>query len=232
MEYAHVEKATFLNRPNRFVANVLLDGREETVHVKNTGRCQELLLPESTVYLAEAQNPERKTRYDLIAVEKKREGKSPLLINMDSQIPNGATYEWLLKGNLFSENATIRREVTYGKSRFDIYVEDGDRRAFIEVKGVTLEKDGVAMFPDAPTERGIKHLRELISSMRNGYEAYVIFVIQMKEISSFCPNDETHRAFGDTLREASAAGVRVLAYDCAVTADSIALDQPIQVRLD
>ena len=155
IKYGKIRRAVFISRPNRFIAGVLLDGKEETVHVKNTGRCRELLVPGCDVILYESENPSRKTKYDLVAVYKKRDGKPPLLINMDSQIPNDVAAEWLKKGLLFSENAVFRREVTFGNSRFDFYVEDGAVKAFVEVKGVTLEDGGVAMFPDAPTERGI-----------------------------------------------------------------------------
>ncbi|MBQ4565936.1 MAG: DNA/RNA nuclease SfsA [Oscillospiraceae bacterium] len=227
MKYHTVIPARFLSRPNRFIAKVELDGREETVHVKNTGRCKELLIPGNTVYLALGENPKRKTKYDLIAVEK----QPGLLINMDSQLPNAAAAQWLPKSGLFSEKAVIRREVTYGASRFDLYVEDGLRRAFLEVKGVTLEEEGLASFPDAPTERGIKHLRELSASLAEGYEAYVLFVIQMKGIHGFCPNEKTHPAFAAALREAAAAGVQVLAMDCLVTPDSMVVDQPVRVLL-
>lgn len=232
MKYKHVVDAIFVERPNRFIANVDINGERETVHVKNTGRCKELLVPGSKVYLAVADNPERKTKYDLIAVEKQRENKATLLINMDSQIVNDVAGEWLAKGLLFSKEAVIRREVTYGKSRFDFYIEDGERKIFLEVKGVTLEHDGIASFPDAPTERGIKHIRELVQCIEEGYEAYILFVIQMKEISLFHPNDVTHKAFGDALREAKQNGVNVLAYDCKVTSDSIELDRQIGVKYE
>lgn len=230
MKYKHVIDATFIERPNRFIANVDIDGKQETVHVKNTGRCKELLLPGCNVYLSVADNPERKTKYDLIAVEKQRENNAALLINMDSQVVNDVAHEWLCKGKLFSETAIIRREVKYGNSRFDFYIEDGVRKAFLEVKGVTLEQDGVASFPDAPTERGIKHIHELMQCMENGYEAYILFVVQMKEISLFHPNDVMHKAFGNALREAKQKGVIILAYDCKVTPDSIELDQPVVVQ--
>ncbi len=231
MQYPNVQKGIFLSRPNRFIAKVLIDGAEETVHVKNTGRCRELLGEGCAVYLAVCDHPKRKTKYDLIAVEKRRENAPPLLVNMDSQIPNDAVEEWLKKGNLFSENAVIRREVTYGASRFDFYVEDGERKAFLEVKGVTLENNGASLFPDAPTERGVKHLRELATAVANGYEGYVIFVIQMKEIVSFSPNDEMHAAFGDALRQANAAGVQILAYDCIVKPDEIEMDAAVPIVL-
>lgn len=231
MKYTKIIKGSFLSRPNRFIAKVLIDGKEETVHVKNTGRCRELLTPGVTVYLYVSDNPLRKTKYDLIAVEKIREGKAPLLVNMDSQVPNTVADEWLHKCGLFSSDAVIRREVTYGKSRFDFYIEDGTRKAFLEVKGVTLENGGVTSFPDAPTERGVKHINELVSAVGDGYEGYVLFVIQMKEISYMMPNDVTHKAFGDALREAEKAGVKILAVDCIVTPDSIVCDKPVKVKL-
>lgn len=189
-------------------------------------------MPGTLVYLAVCQNPARKTKYDLIAVEKARAGKSPLLINMDSAAPNAVAAEWLPKSGLFSPAARFKREVTYGGSRFDFYIEDGDTKAFLEVKGCTLEEDGVARFPDAPTERGVKHIRELIACHEAGYKGYILFVVQMKEIDYLCPNDATHRAFGDALREAAAAGVGVLAVDCTVTPDTLTADTPIPVQLE
>lgn len=232
MKYAQVIRGEFVQRPNRFIACVRIDGKEELVHVKNTGRCKELLLPGVAVWLSRSDKPQRKTKYDLIGVEKKREEKAPLLVNMDSQIPNAAAEEWLPKSGLFSPAARIRREVFFGNSRFDFYIEDGARKAFMEVKGVTLEHNGIARFPDAPTVRGVKHIRELIACLQKGYEAYVLFVVQMKEISCLRPNDETHRAFGDALREAAAAGVKILAVDCLVTPYSLVLDAPIGVNLE
>lgn len=231
MKYENIVGGTFLDRPNRFIAYVEVDGKKETVHVKNTGRCRELLQQGNKVYLSIADNPNRKTKYDLIAVEKRREEKEPLLVNMDSQIPNDVTEEWLRKGILFSQEARVRREVKYGNSRFDFYIEDGERKAFLEVKGVTLEEDGIASFPDAPTERGIKHIRELMQCLQEGYEAYILFVIQMKEITKFRPNDKTHPAFGEALREAQKAGVKIMAVDCLVTAESIEADAPVFVKL-
>lgn len=231
MKYSKIKKATFIERPNRFIAKVTVDGTEETVHVKNTGRCKELLIPGCTVYLAESDNPERKTKYDLVAVEKCRADKAPLLINMDSQMPNDAVAEWLSESRLFSECAVIRREVTHGGSRFDFYVEDGDVKAFLEVKGVTLEADGAAMFPDAPTERGVKHIKELISCAAAGYSAYVVFVVQMKGVREFRPNDATHKAFGEALREAASAGVKIIAMDCVVTPESMVIDSEVAVML-
>ena len=231
MKYEKIVPAVFLSRPNRFIAKVLIDGKEETVHVKNTGRCKELLKEGVTVYLSESRNSERKTKYDLIAVNKLRENKADLPVNMDSQLPNTVAAEWIRKSGIFSENAVIRREVTYGKSRFDIYVEDNGRKAFIEIKGVTLENDGVASFPDAPTERGTKHLNELIDSIKNGYEAYVIFVIQMKEIHLFTPNKDHDPLFSETLKKAEKEGVKILAVDCIVKPDEVICDKPVKVSI-
>ena len=177
MKYERIEAGKFLERPNRFIAHVEIAGQKEIVHVKNTGRCAELLIPGATVYVQKTDNPERKTQWDLIGVKK---GKR--MINMDSQIPNKVVEEWIRKGNLFPNATLIKPETTYKKSRFDLYVEEGNRKIFIEVKGVTLENDGVVKFPDAPTERGIKHLTELCEAVKDGYEAYVFFVIQMKGV--------------------------------------------------
>ena len=164
MKYKNIVEGVFVSRPNRFIANVVVDGVEQIVHVKNTGRCRELLVEGAKVYLSVSDNLARKTKYDLVAVEKVT-SRGVLLINMDSQIPNGVVSEWLPQSGMFSDNAVYRREYTYGKSRFDIYVEDGCRKAFVEVKGVTLENDGIVSFPDAPTERGVKHLNELITAL-------------------------------------------------------------------
>ena len=230
IKYKEVKKGVFLERPNRFIAKVLVDGAEETVHVKNTGRCKELLTENANVYLSVSDNPLRKTRYDLIGVDKVTPA-GILKVNMDSQIPNDVVAEWLKEGNLFSENAIIKREVFYNKSRFDFYIEDAERRIFLEVKGVTLENDGVASFPDAPTERGIKHINELVECISDGYEAFIVFVIQMKGIDYFTPNYITHPEFGEALKLAYGKGVKILAFDCIVTDDSIALDKEIKVIL-
>lgn len=232
MKYKQVTEGIFLERPNRFIAYVDIDGVREKVHVKNTGRCKELLVPGNRVYLSAAENTNRKTGFDLIAVEKQRENAPALLINMDSQITNSAAEEWLRRGELFSFGAVIRREVRYRNSRFDFFVTDGERKAFLEVKSVTLEENGTAMFPDAPTERGIKHIHELMQSLKDGYEAYILFVIQMKEIEVFRPNNRTHAAFGEALCEAEKAGVRIMAVDCTVTPDSIEPGQAVTVQLD
>ena len=227
MQYQSVRQGRFLSRPNRFIAQVELDGRTETVHVKNTGRCRELLVPGATVYLEESGNPARKTRYDLIAVE-----KGELLINMDALAPNQVFREWAEGGGFQPELTLLRPETTWGKSRFDFYWEaEGGRRGFVEVKGVTLEENGHARFPDAPTERGVKHLEELALCQAEGYEAAVCFVIQMSGMVDFAPNDVTHPAFGAALRRAAQAGVTVLARGCTVTPDSLTMGVSVPVRL-
>lgn len=226
MRYNNIVEGKFLSRPNRFIANVEINGKTETVHVKNTGRCRELLVPNATVFLEKSDNPLRKTEYDLVAVY-----KGEMLINMDSQVPNDVAFEWLKSGNLFSKDAKIRREVKYKNSRFDFYIEDGNRKIFLEVKGCTLEQDGIALFPDAPTERGVKHIEELIGCSKEGFEAYILFVIQMKGVKVFKPNDNTHKKFGDTLREAKKTGVNILAYNCTVTPDSINIDKEVKIEL-
>lgn len=231
MKYNNTVIGKFISRPNRFIAKVEIDGATETVHVKNTGRCKELLVPDCTVYLSVSENTERKTKYDLIAVEKIRDNGEMLLVNMDSQIPNAVAEEWLREGGLFGKDTVIRREVKFGNSRFDLYIEQGSRKIFLEVKGVTLEKDGIAMFPDAPTERGIKQINELVSCLDEGYEAYILFVIQMKDITLFRPNDETHKAFGDALRLAKEAGVNIIAVCCDITPDSISIVSEVPVEL-
>ena len=224
MKYERIVEGKFIERPNRFIAYVEIIGKKETVHVKNTGRCAELLQPGATVYLQKSDNPERKTQWDLIGVKK---GKR--MINMDSQIPNKVVEEWIRKGNFFPNATLIKPETTYGQSRFDLYVEEGERKIFIEVKGVTLENNGVVKFPDAPTERGIKHLNELGDAVKDGYEAYVFFVIQMKGVKYFTPNRRTHAAFAEALRNAKEQGVNILAYDCKVTKDSIELANEVSV---
>ena len=226
MRYSNVRAGRFLARPNRFVAHVELDGETVVCHVKNTGRCRELLVPGATVYLQESGNPARKTRFDLIAVD-----KGGLLVNMDAQAPNQVFREWAEAGN-FQEGLTfLRPETTWGDSRFDFYWEAGARRGFVEVKGVTLEEDGHACFPDAPTERGVKHLNELARCQTDGYEAAVCFVLQMAGMKDFAPNDRTHPAFGDALRQASQAGVRIMARECIVTPDSLTIGAAVPVLL-
>lgn len=230
MRYERIRKAVFTERPNRFIAYAELNGKRETVHVKNTGRCAELLRPGAVIYVQESENPDRKTKWDLIAVEKPVK-QGIRLINMDSQIPNKVVQEWIEQGNFFTDVTLIKPETTYGNSRFDLYVEAGERKIFIEVKGVTLEEDGVCRFPDAPSDRAVKHLEELIQAKKEGYEAYVFFVIQMKGIRYFTPNVDTHPEFAEALKKAQAAGVEILACDCKVTPESIAADEPVEVVL-
>lgn len=231
MKYGQVISGVFLSRPNRFIAKIAVNGVEKTVHVKNTGRCAELLVPGCTVYLARGEAPGRKTEYDLIATRKERDGQEPLLINMDSQVVNDVAAEYLATGSVLPVGSHIRREVVYGDSRFDFYLENGMRKAFVEVKGVTLERDGVAAFPDAPTLRGVKHIRELERAVGEGYEAYLLFIVQMRGVHVLRPNDATHKAFGEALRHAAAHGVRALAVDAVVTPDSILPGSPVAVDL-
>ena len=227
MKYERIISAKFISRPNRFIAHVDIDGTDTVVHVKNTGRCRELLSPGATVYLSVSNNPARKTKHDLIAVEKVT-GRGTILINMDSQVVNDVAEEYL--STLFP-NGKIKREVTFGKSRFDFYIENENERIFCEVKGVTLENEGVVSFPDAPTERGVKHLNELIFAKSQGYGAWVLFVVQMKGAKYVTPNDQTHKEFGDTLRKASKCGVAVRAISCQITPDTIIPNEEMEVRL-
>lgn len=227
MKYNKIVRGTFVERPNRFIAKVMMDNEICTVHVKNTGRCRELLVEGTTVYLSVSDNPARKTKYDLIAVEKVC-GDQTRLINMDSQIVNDVAEEYL---RAQFPNAYIKREVTYVSSRFDFYIENGEEKAFLEVKGVTLENDGIVSFPDAPTERGIKHLKELMSAKSRGYMTYVLFIIQMRDVKYFTPNDKTHKEFGNTLRQAKNEGVNILAIDCLVEPDSINYGKEVEIIL-
>jgi sugar fermentation stimulation protein A len=216
---------TFLARPNRFIAHVEIDGKVEICHVKNTGRCKELLPAGAKVWCQQFDNPNRKTKFDLITVQ-----KGERLINMDSQAPNKAAKDWLLSGGL-GHITDVKAEYTQDDSRFDFsFLKDG-KRCFMEVKGVTLENDGVCAFPDAPTERGVKHLRGLTKLAKEGYGAYVLFVIQMADVVYLHPNDVTDPAFGKALREAVEAGVEVRAVDCAVTEDSMVVRNPVEIRL-
>ena len=226
MRYQAIQRARFLARPNRFIAHVDLDGRTEVCHVKNTGRCRELLLPGAPVYLEASSNPVRKTKYDLVAVE-----KGDLLINMDAQAPNKVFGEWAAAGRFLPGLTDIRPEFTWEDSRFDFLLEDAQGKIFVEVKGVTLEEDGEVRFPDAPTERGVKHLRGLQRAAAQGHRAAAFFVVQMKGPVRFRPNDATHPAFGAALREAAGNGVNVYTYDCLVTPDSLTLDAPVPMDL-
>ena len=226
MTYTNTFEGVFLSRPNRFISHVEIGGETVVSHVKNTGRCKELLIPGVKVILQKADNPERKTGYDLIAV-----WKGTRLINIDSGAPNKVFLEHLRSLRYIDGITFIKPEAKYGNSRFDFYVETVNRKIFIEVKGATLEEDGIALFPDAPTARGVKHLNELARCVRDGYEAQVVFVIQMNGVHYFMPNDRTHPAFGEALRAAEKAGVKVLALDCTVTPGSVIIGTPIPVKL-
>ena len=226
MKYNNIYKGIFIERPNRFIAKVLINGKTETVHVKNTGRCKEILTPGVPCYLEKSQNPNRKTPYDLIAAE-----KGDRLINIDSQVVNKVFLEFLQMGGLFKDITLIKPETTFGKSRFDFYIERGRRKAFIEVKGVTLERENIVSFPDAPTERGTKHIKELIEAYKAGYETYIIFVVQTEKVKYFIPNYETDSVFGQSLKEAKQKGVKILAYDCSVTPDEIKILNKIKIKL-
>ncbi len=226
MKYTQITEGRFLSRPNRFIAYVDMGGRTEKVHVKNTGRCRELLVEDAVVYLEKGVSPGRSTGYDLVAVK-----KGNRMINMDSNAPNKAVGEWLLKKELFPSLTNIRAEKTYKTSRFDFYVETEEDKIFLEVKGVTLEREGGAYFPDAPSGRAVKHVEELAEAVKEGYKAYVLFVIQMKGVDFFAPNAETHPAFAEALENARKAGVEILAYDCTVTEESMEIGNPVPVRL-
>ena len=225
MIYTGMTPGIFLARPNRFIAHVEIDGQTEIVHVKNTGRCRELLPAGAAVWCQKSDNPSRKTKYDLITVR-----KGSRLINMDSQAPNIAAKEWLLSGGL-GDLEDVRAETKHGDSRFDFAFTLNGKKCFLEVKGVTLENDGICAFPDAPTQRGAKHLRGLRKCAEDGYGAYVLFVIQMSDVKHLHPNDVTDPDFGAALREAAAAGVQVLAVDCAVTEDSMTIGNFVPVLL-
>ena len=227
MKYRHIVQGEFIERQNRFTAYVNIGEKREKVHVKNTGRCKELLTEGAKVYLEQSDNPNRSTAYDLVAVE-----KGDRLVNMDSQAPNKVVEEWLYTKVLFPDLVFVRPETTYGSSRFDFYIETEHEKIFMEVKGVTLEEDGVVRFPDAPSERALKHVEELISAKENGYRVFVVFVIQMEGVRYFTPNVDTQQKFGDALRRAEDAGVEILAYDCKVTADSLLLNQEVPVILE
>lgn len=226
MHYQSVIEGRFLHRPNRFIAHVETGDGIQICHVKNTGRCRELLQPGAVVYLERAASPARKTAYDLIAVK-----KGDLLINMDAQAPNRVFREWVACGAFLRDVRTVQPEFRYGDSRLDFALETERGLHLVEVKGVTLEEDGVVRFPDAPTERGVKHIRELEKAVREGTAATLFFVIQMRGVRWFSPNDDTHPEFGAALREAAAAGVRICAYDCVVTPDQITMDRPVMVKL-
>ena len=226
MKYNTIKEGIFIKRPNRFIAHVLVDGKEEIAHVRNTGRCREILIEGTRVILEVSDNPKRKTGYSLIAAY-----KGDMLINIDSQVPNQVVYEAINQNKipLITNVKKLKREVTYGNSRFDIYFEKEDFRGFIEVKGVTLEENGLAMFPDAPTERGRKHIEEMADAVSNGYEGFIIFLIQMKGVQAFSPNFSMDPEFSEELRKSASLGVKVLAYDTIVNEDEIVISEPIKV---
>ena len=224
MKYENIKKGKFISRPNRFIAYAEVDGREEVCHVKNTGRCRELLIPGATVIVEESSNPDRKTKYDLIAVY-----KGDMLINMDSQAPNKVLGEWLPE--YFSDITFLKAETKYKNSRFDFYVETKNRKIFVEVKGVTLEENGVVMFPDAPTERGIKHLNELCECMNEGYEAYVFFVVQIEKVNYFTPNRRTHPEFAEALLNAQKCGVNIMCVNTFVSENELMVKNFVDVKL-
>lgn len=226
MIYENIIDGNFISRPNRFIAQVNINGKEETVHVKNTGRCKELLTDNAKVYCQHFANTSRKTAYDLISVY-----KGDRLINMDSQAPNKVFKEFLERNILFKNIEIIKPECKFQNSRFDFYVKTADKEIFIEVKGVTLEEYGVVLFPDAPTERGIKHLNELICAKNQGYDAYAVFVIQMENVKYFTPNSKTHPAFAEALKKAKANGVNILCYDCKVTETLLEINNSVEVKL-
>jgi sugar fermentation stimulation protein A len=232
MTYENIRRAVFIDRPNRFIANIELEGRREVCHVKNTGRCKELLIPGVIVYVQDKghgnpDKPTRKTQYDLIAVQ-----KGERLINIDSMAPNKALAEWVRTSGLFRQVTRLQPEYRYGSSRFDFYIEADGRRILVEVKGVTLEEDGIVRFPDAPTERGVRHLRELAAAAAAGYDTYAVFIIQMKGVRWLEPNWGTHEAFGKAMQDAERAGVHILAVDCEVTEDSITAADFVEVRIN
>lgn len=226
MIYEDIIAGNFISRPNRFIAKVNINGNEETVHVKNTGRCKELLTENAKVFCQHFNNNKRKTNYDLISVY-----KGDRLINMDSQAPNKVVYEFLLSEILFTDIEEIKPESKYKNSRFDFYVKTKSKEVYIEVKGVTLEENGIVLFPDAPTQRGIKHINDLIDAEKDGYEAYIIFVVQMENVKYFTPNIKTHPQFGETLKKAKENGVNILCYDCKVTESALDINKRVDVKL-
>lgn len=229
MKYNKTLEGIFLKRPNRFIAQVLIDGKEETVHVKNTGRCKELLVPGVKVILEDCSyNPGRKTRYSLIAV-----WKGDMLVNMDSQVPNAVVFEALKEGKIrgFEDISYLKREVTFGKSRYDIYFESKNQKGFIEIKGVTLESNDISMFPDAPTERGAKHVLEMIEAVKQGYRGILFFLIQMKGPRAFRLNWQMDRVFSEAVKLASENGVEILAYDSVILDNSIIIDKPVKIEI-
>ena len=227
MKYENVFEGVFVKRPNRFIAIATIDGKEEVCHVKNTGRCKELLIEGTKVFLQKSDNPSRKTNYDLIAVCKENN-----FINIDSQAPNKVFYEWVKSSGYFDNITMIKPECRYKNSRFDFYIETNDKKIFVEVKGVTLEEEGLAKFPDAPTERGIKHIKELAECIKEGYEAYIFFIVQIPGIKHFTPNAEMHPEFADELIKAEQLGVNVKAVNCNVLPDTLEINDFVKVSYE
>ncbi len=226
MKYCNIAEGKFINRLNRFVAEVEINGERVLCHVKNTGRCKELLRKGATVFLEKSDNENRKYRYSLVTVK-----KGERLVNMDSQAPNKAVYEWLKNEEFFKNITLLKPESTFGKSRFDFYFEYEGKKAYMEVKGVTLENEGVVSFPDAPTERGLKHINELCECVKEGYEAYIMFVVQMKDVLYFTPNESHDPKFCRGLRNAHEKGVRVICFDCRVTQQEMKIENEIVIKL-
>lgn len=226
MKYFNIKEGIFIKRVNRFIAHIEIDGKVEICHVKNTGRCKEILIKGNKVFVQEFDSDARKTKFDLISVY-----KGEKLINIDSQVPNKMFNEWVKLGNLFEDVKIFKNEVFYKNSRFDFYVEYGRKKAFVEVKGVTLEKDGVVLFPDAPTLRGVKHLNELIDAKKEGYEAYIVFIIQMNDVKYFVPNYDTHEEFGKILEICKDHGVNILAFDSIVSKNEIYINDSVKVLI-
>ncbi len=226
MKYANITEGVFVSRPNRFIAEIDIDGKTEICHVKNTGRCKELLIPGVRVYVQKSTNPNRKTQYDLISVY-----KDDKLFNIDSTAPNVVFGEWVTSSGYFGKPELVKPESRYKNSRFDFYIETETRKIYAEVKGVTLESDGVLMFPDAPTERGVKHITELCECVKEGYEAYAVFVVQTDYAKYFTPNAKTHKAFSEALAQAEKYGVKLLCLNCDVTADSLSIKDFVDIRL-
>ena len=226
MKYKRIREGKFISRPNRFIANIEIDGKTEVCHVKNTGRCKELLVRGAAVYVQETENPERKTKYDLISVYKGEQ-----LINMDSQAPNTVFGDWAQNSGYFKNITLIKPECKYKNSRFDFYIEADGRKIFVEVKGVTLENDGVVSFPDAPTERGVKHIKELVEAVENGYDACIFFIVQMTDCRYFVPNKTTHPEFADALVSAGNSGVDIKALNCIVTPDTLEAFRFVEIHL-
>ena len=226
MKYKNISEGIFIDRPNRFIANVLINGKKEVCHVKNTGRCRELLKEGVRVFAERSENPLRKTKYDLVAVY-----KGDVLFNIDSQAPNKVFGEWARESGYFGDEPYIKAECKYKASRFDFYIENGDERIFVEVKGVTLEKNGVLLFPDAPTERGVKHINEMCEAVEEGFTGIICFVVQTEYAEYFTPNKETHPQFAEALKRAEEKGVRILCLNCYTEPEQLRIKDVVPIRI-